>query len=66
MSDVLDFNYIPSNQHEPDLLDKKQKYMYAMFEKTLMTDKDKALVWMNQHHYNAQQIYKVLKIMPCL
>jgi len=34
--------------------------MYAVFEKTLLTDKGKALVRQNQQSFDAQQIYKEL------
>ena len=34
--------------------------MYAVFEKTLLTDKGKALVRQHQHSFDAQKIYKEL------
>ena len=40
------------------LFDEKQKYMYAVFEKTLLTDKGKALVRAYQCKYDAQAVYK--------
>ena len=39
---------------------KQQKFMYAVFEKTLLTDKGKALVWHYQTSYDAQAIYREL------
>jgi succinylglutamate desuccinylase len=42
------------------LFEEKQKFMYAVFEKTLLIDKGKALVCQNQQSFNAQQIYKEL------
>src|SRR5687767_90441 len=42
-------------------LGRKQKYMYVVFEKTLLTDKGKALVRAHQKTYNAQLIYKELQ-----
>ena len=53
VADVLDPTYTPSNPTEIALFDEKQKYMYAVFEKTLLTDKGKALVWAHQRKYNA-------------
>lgn len=44
VSEVLDPSYKPTNPAESMLFDEKQKYMYAVFEKTLLTDKGKALV----------------------
>ena len=34
--------------------------MYAVFEKTLLTDKGKALVRKHQHSFDAQKIYDEL------
>ena len=42
--DVLDPSYIPPNQKARDLFVEQQKFMYVVFEKTLYTDKEKALV----------------------
>ena len=60
VSDVLDPKYVPTNAEEAALFDEKQKYMYAVFEKTLLTDKGKALVRAYQRKYDAQTIYKEL------
>lgn len=58
---VLDPSYVPSTADEIDLFEEKQKYMYAVFEKTLLTDKGKALVRAFQKTYDAQTIYKELQ-----
>ena len=60
VADVLNHNYTPSNMEEAALFDEKQKYMYAVFEKTLLTDKGKALVRAHQRKYDAQKIYQEL------
>ena len=60
VADVLDSNYSPSSVEETALFDEKQKYMYAVFEKTLLTDKGKALVRAHQRKYDAQKIYQEL------
>ena len=60
VADVLNHNYTPSNTDEAALFDEKQKYMYAVFEKTLLTDKGKALVRAHQRKYDAQKIYQEL------
>ena len=44
VSEVLKSAYKPSAGVQKELFDHKQKYMYAVFEKTLLTDKGKALV----------------------
>jgi len=61
ISDVLDplFKPVPA---EKDLFEAKQKYMYAVFERVLWTDKDKALVRSNEADANAQKIFNKLCI----
>jgi len=53
---VLDplFKPVPA---EKDLFEAKQKYMYAVFERVLQTDKGKALVSSNEADANAQKIF---------
>ena len=58
IASVLNHNYTPSNTDEAALFDEKQKYIYAVFEKTLLTDKGKALVRAHQRKYDAQKIYQ--------
>ena len=48
-------------QDEVTLFDEKQKFMFAVFEKTLMTDKGKSLVCTYQQQYDAQKIYAELQ-----
>ena len=59
ISDVLDplFKPIPA---EKDLFEAKQRYMYAVFERVLQTDKGKALVRSNEADANAQKIFSEL------
>ena len=58
--EVLDSNYIPTTIEDTLLFDEKQKFMYAVFEKTLLTDKGKALVCQHQQSFDTQKIYKDL------
>ena len=44
MADVLDPAYAPSQVEDKLLFEEKQKYLYAVFEQKLQTDKGKALV----------------------
>src|SRR5687768_17395128 len=60
--DVLNPAYIPSTVEDIQLFGEKQKFMYAVFEKTLLIDKGKALVCQNQQSFNAQQICKELSV----
>ena len=60
ISNALDPNYVSPNQKTKDLFIEQQKFMYAIFEKTLLTDKGKTLVWHYQTFYDAQAIYREL------
>ena len=60
IAQVLDPTYVPSTHEERELFLEQQKFMYAVFEKTLLTDKGKALVRQYQHTFDAQMIYKEL------
>ena len=60
VAEILDHTYTPSGPAQTSLFDEKQKYMYAVFEKTLLTDKGKALVRTHQRKYDAQAIFKEL------
>ena len=60
VAEVLDAKHCPADPTEKALFLEKQKYMYAVFERTLLTDKGKALVRQYQTSFDAQQIYKEL------
>jgi len=60
ISNVLDPSYIPLNQEARDLFFEKQKFMYAVFEKTLLTNKGKALVRHYQSSFDAPASYREL------
>ena len=59
--EVLDPLYVPSSQEQIDLFDEKQKFVFAVFDKNLLTDKGKALVRAYQATYDAQKVYKELQ-----
>src|SRR5512133_2585398 len=60
VDDVLDHTYTPKSQDDICVFQEKQKYMYAVFDAKLLTDKGKALVRTYQHKYDAQQVFKEL------
>ena len=62
--DVLDPNYTPPTIEDAELFQEKQKFMYAVFEKTLLTDKGEALVCQHQHSFDAQKFTKSCLRMP--
>src|SRR5687767_10007925 len=60
IAEVLDPTYAPVAIEDIQLFEEKQKFMYAVFERTLLTDKGKALVRHHQLSFDAQTIYKEL------
>jgi hypothetical protein len=58
LSKVLDSNYIPVIPTDQALFQEKQKYMYAVFEPTLiLSEKGKALVREHTNDFGAQHVY---------
>jgi hypothetical protein len=60
LSDVLDPKFSPIGIKGSNLFAKKQKFMYAIFEQTLLSDKGKALVRLHLNNYNAHKLYTAL------
>jgi hypothetical protein len=55
---VLDDKYIPVLPDKVALFYKKNKYLYAVFEQTLHSDKDKAIVQAYEDTFDTQKVYK--------
>ena len=55
---VFDAKYKASSAADKELFDQKQKFMYAVFTKTLLTDKGKSLVREHDTDSDAQTIYQ--------
>ena len=62
LEQVLDSDYTPEegNEDEKNLFIMKQKFMYAVFECSLLTDQGKALVRAHEDDFDAQVIYRDL------
>jgi hypothetical protein len=60
VSDVLDPTFSPSKPEDKLLFEEKQKYVYAIFEQKLQTDKGKALVREYETTSDAQAVYSDL------
>lgn len=60
MEILQDPPYVPVTPSDQGLFAEKQKYMYAVFERTLLSDKGKALVREHTGDFNAQAVYKEL------
>ena len=57
---VLDPNYTPSNAEEQELFDEKQKYIYAVLEQKVLTDRGKGFIREHENDYDAQKVYQKL------
>jgi hypothetical protein len=57
VNDILDVSYVPRTSTDITLFDEKQKFMYAVFLKTVLTDQGKALVRQYESTYDAQKVY---------
>ena len=60
ISEVLDENFLPVDPADKELFMEKQKFMYAVFEKNLLTDKGKALVRHYGSTFDAQKVYQAI------
>jgi hypothetical protein len=56
--DVMNSTYKPATTEDKALFAVKQTYMFAVFEKTLLTDQGKAYVREYEKQYDAQSIYR--------
>jgi len=55
--EVLDPHYTPMSPTAKNLYDEKQKFMYAVFQCTLLTDQGKAFVCQHADDYDAAEVY---------
>jgi hypothetical protein len=55
---ILDSSYVPTTTEDKALFEVKQMYMFAVFEKTLLTDQGKAYVREFEKESDAQSIYR--------
>ena len=61
VSEVLDETYIPTTPDDIALFQEKQKYLYAVLESKVLTDRGKALIRDHEHDFDAQTVYQKLK-----
>jgi hypothetical protein len=57
---VIDANYTPKTAEEIDFFEFKQKFMYAVFQQTVLTDQGKALVCAHEADFDACAVYLAL------
>ena len=61
LEDILNPAFRPDTSDDKALFNEKQKFMYAVFEKTLLTDKGKSLIRTYAPFSDAQSIYRELQ-----
>ena len=57
VDDVLDGSYVPRNEEELKLFQEKQKYLYAILETKVKTDRGKLIVRKYDQDYDARSVY---------
>ena len=57
---VLDPTYVPIHAEDIELFDEKQKYVYAILEQKVLTDRGKGFVRDHERTYDAQKVYEKL------
>jgi hypothetical protein len=61
VSDLLHETYVPSTADDIALFVEKQKFVYAVLESKVLTDRGKAIICDHEHDFDAQKVYKKLK-----
>ena len=61
IDELLDHEYKPMTQEQLELFIEKQKYLYAILENKVMTDRGKAIVREHETDFDAQKAYQKLK-----
>ena len=57
---VLDPSYVPVSIEDKELFDEKQKYVYAILEQKVLTDRGKGFIREHENDYDAQKVYQKL------
>jgi hypothetical protein len=60
VSEVLDPHYIPLDEPTKELFKEKQKYVYAILESKVLTDRGNVIVREYEDTFDAQEVYKKL------
>jgi len=58
--DILDPGYVPLTRADKDLFAEKQEYMFAVFERTLLTNVGKSFVRNHEDDADAREVYKAV------
>ena len=60
MDDIFNHQYMPRTVNNKDIFTKKQKFMYSVFMKVLLTDRGKRYVREHEVDFDAQKVYEKL------
>jgi hypothetical protein len=60
LSQILDSAYKPTTAEDKELFEEKQKFLYAVLESKVLTDRGKAIVREHEDDFDAQAVYKKL------
>jgi hypothetical protein len=61
VSDILDQNYVPQSADDIALFTEKQKFVYAVLESKVLTDRGKSIIRDHEHDFDAQKVYQKIK-----
>jgi Reverse transcriptase (RNA-dependent DNA polymerase) len=61
VAEVLDDKYVPSTADDIAVFHEKQKFLYAVLESKVLTDRGKAIIRDHEHDYDAQKAYIKIK-----
>ena len=61
VADILNEAYVPTTADDIALFAEKQKFVYAVLETKVLTDRGKAIIRDHEHDFDAQKVYKKLK-----
>lgn len=61
VSDVLNEAYVPTTSDDIALFTEKKKFIYAVLESKVLTDRGKAIIREHEHDFDAQKAYQKIK-----
>jgi hypothetical protein len=60
-SEFLDQNYVPLSADDIALFTEKPKFVYALLESKVLTDRGKSIIRDHEHDFDAQKVYQKIK-----
>jgi hypothetical protein len=62
LSEILDSNFVPATPETTELFVEKQKFLFALFNKVLLTDQGRLLVRQYASTFDAQKVFHELTV----